>query len=196
MIGVRWSLEESTAPASEPLSTPDAKDWLRADDANDDLLIKDLVRTARIVFEQNTNRSLINTVWKLRLDEFPSGTMPIKLPRAPVSVVTSVQYVDGDGATQTWSTTKYEVDLFDAVTTIRPIDAESYPTTKAQIQAVTVTFTAGYGADQTTIPHDILTAVKLLLTSMYEHRDSVLVGTNFQEFPTLERLVWPHKVWL
>lgn len=188
----RWTLEESTAPGAEPISTAEAKAWLRVDDSDDDTLIDALVVAARRSFEEATNRSIISTVWKLRLDQFPSG--PIWLPRSPVSAVASVSYEDEDGETQTWSDTLYEVDLFDIVTTIRPINGESYPGTKVQIQAVTVTFTAGYGVAGSDVPDDILTALKLILATFYEHRESVIVGTSFQEFPTLQRLIWPHKV--
>ncbi len=193
----RWSLEESTAPASEPLMVPDLKEWLRVDQdfLDDDLMLADLITAARKHFTEITNRAFVNTTYKLRLDKFPGGLLePIKLPVSPLSSVTSVEYIDGDGNTQTWGSTLYDVDIYDLVGSIRPTENESYPTTQNVIQAVTVTFVAGYGTDATSVPLDIVTALKVFIAGLYENREPFLAGTSFQEFPTLKRLLMPHRV--
>ncbi len=190
----RWSLEESTAPASEPLMVPDLKEWLRVeqDELDDDLLLANLITAARKHFTEITNRAFVNTTYKLRLDKFPFE--PIKLPVSPLSSVTSVTYLDTDGNSQTWAAGEYDVDIYDFVGSVRPSENESYPATQNVIQSVTVEFVAGYGADATSVPLDIITALKIFIAGLYEHREPFLAGTSFQAFPTLERLLMPHRV--
>ena len=195
---VRWSLEESTAPVSEPLMLPDLKEWLRVDldFKDDDLMLTDLITSGRKHFTEITNRAFVNTTYKLRLDKFPGGLLePIRIPIAPLSSVTSVTYLDGDGNSQTWAAAKYDVDIYDYVGSVRPTENESYPATQAVIQAVTVEFVAGYGADATSVPHDIVAALKVFIAGLYENREPYLAGTSFQEFPTLTRLLAPHRVY-
>jgi hypothetical protein len=69
----------TTAPASEPLSLPEAKLHLRIDDdvTIDDSLINDLIAAAREDAELITRRALVTQKWQCVLDTFPAPGMNI-----------------------------------------------------------------------------------------------------------------------
>ena len=60
-----------TAPALEPLSLAEAKDWLKVDSTADDTLILELITAARIHIEQATRLLLLTQSWKLVADQWP-----------------------------------------------------------------------------------------------------------------------------
>lgn len=174
-----YGLTEVAAPASEPLTTAEGKKHLEIDSSvtAHDTFIASLITATRIYAERYTNRALINTTFDLFLDQFPPGDETILLPRAPLSSVTSVTYVDGDGASQTWSSSAYDVSASREPGRVRLAYSENYPATRDQADAVTVRFVGGYGATASSVPQPIKQAMLLLLGHWFENRESVVVGT-------------------
>lgn len=97
-------LQLVTPPAGEPVSLAEAKQHLRVDGDDDDLLIGSLIAAARQAAETQTGRQLITARWKLVLDAFPgplmqspsgaSFTLPghaILLAKCPVQSVVSIE---------------------------------------------------------------------------------------------------------
>lgn len=168
-----------TAPASEPITTATAKEWLKVDISADDTLIDATVSAARSHIEKKTGLALFTQTIRDVLDEWPEenavsnpyGTF--YLMRYPVQSVTNIQYVDSDGTTQTLSSDVYQVDTNGMFTRIGLKADQSWPSIRNQIATITINYTAGYSlvAD---IPADITVALKLLMTYYYENRvDSV-----------------------
>jgi uncharacterized phiE125 gp8 family phage protein len=125
------------------------------------------------------------------------------LPKPPIASITSVTYVDTDGATQTWSSALYQTDLPSGPTAeparILPAYNESYPSTRAQMNAVTVRFVAGYGVDGSYVPEDIKLGMHMLIGHWYEQREAVVVGVGIGVLPVpinLDVLLGPYKVYL
>lgn len=79
--------------------------------------------------------------WVQRLDWFPCE---IELRRPPVQSVTSVEYVDTAGSTQTLASSRYQLDASSAPGRLRPAYGDSWPTIRLIPNAVTITFVAGY----------------------------------------------------
>ena len=117
------SLEVSSAASIDPLTTAEAKTHMRVDTSDDDTYIASLISAATQYAQDRTNRQFINATFKLRLDGFISTQLWI--PRAPLSSVTSVQYVDENEATQTLSTDLYKVDTQALPGRIRIADGSS-----------------------------------------------------------------------
>ncbi len=116
------------------------------------------------------------------------------LPMYPVQSVTSVEYRDTDGNTQTVDASNYRTDLSKFPARIVFNSDYAFPSTDEKINAVTVTVTAGYGTSAD-IPFAIKGAILLHAATLFEHRESVIVGTTAQEVPhTLERLLWPYRL--
>lgn len=93
-----------------------------------------------------------------------------RLPIGPVQSVSSVSYVDAEGATQTLSTSVYEFIKAD------PNGVESYIGLKygqswpAQEPGsrITVTLAAGYA----TLPEDVGLAIRLLISERFHNREN------------------------
>lgn len=181
---MNWSLTLDTAPSVEPLATAAYKAQMRVDHSDDDALIDAYALAARQLVELMTNRSLIDTTWKLRFDRFPSARIfdsfatsggVILLPKGPLRDGTSfaIEYVDAAGATQTLATTEYRVDRFSRPPRVTPEYSKLWPVTREVTNAVTLTFVAGFGASGAAVPGPLLQALKLLVATWYQHRETV-----------------------
>lgn len=109
----------------------------------DDGLLAMLIAAARAAAEHELGRYLVSQTVDLHLDEFPESN-EIRLP--PLQSVSSVTYVDSDGATQTLAADQYAVDSVSRPARIAPAYGVTWPATRAQAGAVRVRFLAGYGA--------------------------------------------------
>lgn len=126
------------APATNTTSDPEILAWIIG---------------AREYGETFTHRAFITQTWDDKRRGFPSSGEAIWLPKPPLVSVTSVTYVDTNGATQTWSASLYTVDAPAGPKArggcLVPNYGESYPATRDQVNAVTIRFVAGYGAAST-----------------------------------------------
>lgn len=193
---IHYNINQTSAPAVEPVSTSEMKSHSRIDISTDDTLLGTYIKAATQRFEIESRRALITQTWVLRLDRFPtSGSEPILLPRPPVQSVTSVAYIDGDGDSQTWDSSKYVLDSTSEPGRIYPAYGESWPSTRDIENAVTITYVAGYGDASTDVPQDIIQAIEMLAAHWYEHRESVSMGTIVTNVPqSWDFLVAPHRV--
>ena len=57
-----------TPPSIEPLTSAETINFLRIDSGVDNMLVESLITTSRNWVENYTNRTLINTTYKLSLD--------------------------------------------------------------------------------------------------------------------------------
>jgi len=194
------SLSLVTAPASEPITTAVAKLHLRVDHSTDDALIDTLCAAARNLVEVATRRKCITQTWDMKLDSFPYWGQAIQLPFAPAASVTSITYVDVNGDTQTWASSKYTTDLPTGPNAllgrIVPAYNENYPQTRNEINAVTVRFVVGYGTAGTSVPGSLLACMKLLIGQGYATRESVVVGVTASEVTQgVQTLLWQNRAW-
>lgn len=183
----------STAPTSEPVTVDEVKDDRRITTTDDDDYIDSLITAARLHIEHYTRKTLVTQTWLAYLDGFPSLGY-IELDKPPLASVSSVQYVDENGSTQTFSSSNYVVDTTGAKGRIRLAYSQSWPTTRAQPQAVTITFVSGYG-EPLEVPEDIKRAIKLLVGHWYENREAT-TGFSISELPFgLNAILSQLKVW-
>jgi uncharacterized phiE125 gp8 family phage protein len=122
-------------------------------------------------FEQETRRAFITQTWQMTLSAFPLGDEPIILPRPPLISVTSVAYVDADGASQTLGASSYLVRTKSNPGGIWLAYNGSWPTTHPEEpEAVTVTYVAGYGATMDSLPVLARHGVLLLFDHWWRNR--------------------------
>lgn len=156
-----------TITGDEPLSLSYVKNYLKvdSDDTTDDALISDLITAARQVAEQRTNLHLVARTVVEKLDFFFPKC--IELRHGPVGSVTSIQYIDKDGNTQTLGTSIYQV-VNDAKT-CRIVEAydQEYPSVREQMEAITIT----YVTDPGTVSEAILSGMRLLIARLYDYRE-------------------------
>lgn len=178
---MRYGLSLYSAPVTEPVSLAEAKTHLRVTYTDDDALIAELITAARQWFEEQTYRALVTQTWDLKLDKFPRGEDPIRVPRAPLVSVTSITYVDGAGVSQTLATNRYAVSATRQPGLIRPAYGLIWPDARSQPDAVTVRFVAGYG-NAAAVPAQIKAGIKLILGQLYEFREE-LTERSTQQLP-------------
>lgn len=123
--------------------------------------------------------ALNEQTWEMRLDRFCPY---IQIPIWPIISVDQIQYVDLDGATQTLDAAVWEADVYDNPAMIRARSERSFPGTKWQFNAVTITFTAGWPADPG-VPEDLKGALLLLIGHWFDNREDSIVGTIVSKTP-------------
>ena len=121
-------------------------------------------------------RAFITQTITLKLDAFP-GDGIIRLPRSPAQAITSVAYVDTDGASQTFNSSKYVLDTASEPARLVPAYDEDWPDTREENNAVTVVYTAGYGDAYTDVPAEVKLAIRLLAGSYFEQREAITTQT-------------------
>lgn len=187
-------LKQTVAPGVEPLSVADAKRQASTDTDALDTDVALWIQAARFDAEMETGRQLIDATWVWKLDWFPVADV-FEVPRPPLSSVTSIQYIDIAGDTQTLSTDVYELDTFSEPGRIALKPNQSWPDTEARINAVTITFVAGYGDEATDVPPNFIEAIRMQVAHFSEHRESVSEVQQLREMPFgVKRLLFPSKI--
>ena len=174
------SYKVTSDPSVEPITTAEAKTHLRIDSSDEDTLIGNYITAARKLCENLARRSFITQTITMKLDGFSGGE--ILLPRSPAQSVTSIQYIDTDGATQTWSSSLYDVDVNSNPARVTPIYDEDFPDTRAEANAVTVTFVAGFGDATTDVPEEIRLLIRLMVGHWFENRE-MTTPQKLEELP-------------
>ncbi len=188
-------LSVSSGPAAEPVSVSEAKLHLRVDQSTDDTPIGVMIVSARKYWEKILNRTFVNTTLVYTLDAFPVGTRDfIRPPRAPLGSVTSIAYVDINGSSQTWASSNYTVSTDLEPGRIGLAFNASWPTTQDVMDAVTITYVAGYGAAASNLDEDIISLVLLSVGDLYEHR-SEQSEIRLEDNAAARALAWGLRVW-
>lgn len=165
-----YGLKKTTPPTTYPVTLAQAKSQSRipTDRDGENSMIEDIdIPAATAYCEHETHRQFITAIFTMTLDEFPDV---IYLPRPPGATVTSVAYVDTAGADQTLVYgTDYSTDFTTLVSTIVPFHNTTWPSTRAQKAAVTVIYTAGFGA-AAAVPAELKKAILLATDDYFYHR--------------------------
>lgn len=214
----------STPPAEEPVSLAEAKLHLRIDTTEDDALITGLIAAARVDAENACRRAFVTQKFDLFMDEFPrpdssllwtwaapndTFVPPImsaprgytvrvrgstfEIPFPPLQSVDSIKYFDPDGTEQTLDPAAYMVDDASSPGVVAPLSA--WPATQNRMNAVKVSFTAGYG-DAAAVPAGIKAWMLMRIAALYENREEVAVGARVVvlELPFVDRLLDPYRI--
>jgi uncharacterized phiE125 gp8 family phage protein len=186
------SLSLVTAPGQEPISLQEAKEHCRIDLADEDARISSYIIAERQHVERATGRQLITAAWVLKLDGWPCW---IDVPKPPLRSVTTVQYVDTAGVTQTLAADQYRVvgATGGTVTTlvrgrITPAYGVTWPTVQCVEENVIVTFSAGFGASGDSVPTDLLSGILMRVQCAYLRR-----GMTDDERRTYRGYIEPYK---
>lgn len=180
-------------PTVEPITLADALVHLRADadSGANDAYVTTLISVAREACEDRIERTLIETAWTLTLDSFPEA---IQLASPPIIAVQSVVYLDLAGVQQTLNPADYLLDRASQPGFLVPAYDKTWPDTREQINAVTVSFTAGYGATAADVPKPLRQWMLLAIGDMYGNRnatsDKPSVSRSFAD-----ALLDPYKVY-
>lgn len=163
------------APATEPITLEEAKAQLNIDPdfEDDDDLINSMITTARVWLENRTGQSFIKQTRVQYMDKFPLCGQ-FEIIRGPILTQGSgitppiVKYYDSQDAEQTWDSTGYWFD--DRSFTPKIVAKYSWPSLGERPSPVSVTYFAGFGDDAAGVPETIKSAMKLIVSNMYNNR--------------------------
>ena len=180
-----------TAPAEEPVTLEQAKAQCRVDAADEDALIASLIPAARESVEHLLGRALMTQTLERTLDAFPAGAIALAMP--PVSAVTSIQYIDTDGAEQTLAAELYVLDADADPPSVRPAPGAAWPSTYGVPNAVRVRFVAGH-ADADAVPQAVRHWILLVVGHWYANREAAGVR-QMPVLPFVDGLLDRWRTW-
>jgi uncharacterized phiE125 gp8 family phage protein len=171
-------------PASGPVvPLEDMKLHIRRDDDDDNDVILAAEQAAVRYIEGRTNRLIPARSATLRLPELPCGRLPIELPGGEVHSLDSV----------TINGVAHDVSEFEVLgkSPARLIPSEDWPTVEEpESFPVEVVYTVGYSS----VPADLVHAIKLMAGHFYENREAVAIGTIATAIPfAVDALISRHR---
>lgn len=207
--GICWHLEQDASEAPDLSADTLSLAFVRDDHLHvtngtvEDAYIDSLRKASYRRAERTTQRAILPQTFRMLLSRFPSGYSPIVLPRPPLIEVVEIAYIDGDGADQTMADFDIARPLLleNKRASVRPAYGESWPATRSQADAVTVTFRAGYldvrvSPEQLVVPEDIDHGRLLLIGELYKQRsESVQAITSTPAYLRSRDLFLAHKVY-
>lgn len=182
------------APPAPIVTWEDADKHLRlAGDTDEQTYVQSLIAAATAALdgpEGWLQRAIGVQTLEARADEFDA--CGLTLPCRPIISITSVKYLDADGAEQTLAADQYEL----MGSEVLPAFGVTWPTAGDHREAVRIRYQAGYA----TVPAPIRAAILLMVGDLYEFRESAHTGSNqasaIPMSTTVERLLASYRVWI
>lgn len=178
----------TVAPTGLPVSLVEAKEHLRVTHSDEDAMIASYLQAAVARAEEYTGLGLLQQTWQ---QTFPAFANPMLLYRRPLLQVGSplsvvqVTFLDASGAIQTLDDTVYRVTGIGsefAYGAVRLGYGQIWPTTYADQEAVTITYSVGFGTTASAVPAAIRQAILMMVADAYGYRESLYQG-SLDEIP-------------
>ena len=187
-----------TAPTVEPISLDEAKRHLRIDidETDHDDYLQDLIVVARHQVEMITWRKLFTQTWYAYLSgwphrnyiELPFGNLQSVTPEV-IDGVSGIKYIDADGDEYAWTSDEYIVGTDYQHGRITLADGYTWPNeTLYPSNPIEIVFVCGYLL-VTDVPPQIKQAMKMIMSELFENRETSLIGVSFQEMDTVNNLL-------
>lgn len=154
----------TAAPASEPITVAEAKTQCRILTSDFDDYLGDLIQAARAHVEKECSLRIVSQTVEMKAGRFHDLYV---LPVRPITAISAITYLDGDGTEQTLSTSIYRVTLaeMDGAVLLKP--NQYWPAILDAPDAVKVTATAGF----TTVPENLKRAMLLMVSDWFSERE-------------------------
>lgn len=175
-----YILEVVTAAVGNVVEVSELREHLRFDGTDEESLLALCIETATDEIQRETYKQLLTATFDLKLFDFSCDR--ITIPVTPVSSITSITYVDANGASQTWSSSLYELQAGTESVKgyVKPIYAEPWPTVRGNDRDVTVRFVAGFGA-KSDVPERLRTLIKMRAADLFYSRTATDCGKGTSE---------------
>lgn len=161
------------------ISTEEANTHLHV--GGQDEYVDSLIAAAQGALERDLKRTFLTTKFIAYADCWEDRFF---LPYPKLQSVESIKYFDTNGEEQELG----ENDFYWVITSSDPgYIKQKYDATYPELQAgrpdaISISFTAGY-EDIDAVPAQLKHAVKLLITDLYEHRGSIVIGAGVYQIP-------------
>jgi uncharacterized phiE125 gp8 family phage protein len=168
-----------------PVELAAMKLFLRVDSADDNTMISQLMAAATEWLENFQQRTFITKERILQLDSFPLIIQP---PYPPLLTIESIEYIDTAGDEQTLDEAYYRVDTYNEPGRVTEAYNYCWPSTQNVTGAVTITYTAGYGA-AADVPDDIKTEIMNIVQFLYERQGNLELLKSAKEISWMRRIM-------
>lgn len=158
----------------EPVTLQEARRQcgLGEDNSAHDELLQRLITAARQQVEQDAGLICYTGSFTLKRTEWPEEEW-FDIPELrPVTSITSITYLDGNGDSQTLATTVYAFESSGVKQFVRLKYGQTWPTIRGDINGITITAVAGYSS-VANIPARIKQACLLLINHWFENHGIV-----------------------
>lgn len=172
----------------EPVALSDVKQHLRLmDEQNEDLMLLQLISTAREYCEHFTRRAVAEQTLELLLDQFPKGK-GIPLASPPLREVISITYRNDTGTEIILTPSDYVVDVDTGQVVSSP--GIAWPVfSPFPVSPIRIRYMAGYDI----IPNTIRQALLMLVGHWYENREATGTASGEIAF-SVHALLAPYRV--
>lgn len=160
-----------TELSTEPVTVEELRVHTRQDTKQHDEHFRELITAARQWTEESA-------LWRLLLsqtvvEKFDRFAREMELRWPTVSSLTSVVYDDQDGDSQTVAATVYELGTNHGTNYIHQKYNQYWPNdVRVHIEAITVTYVAGYGSSSSDVPTSIRRAILLYAGGLFNPADA------------------------
>jgi len=177
-----------------PLSVVDALFHLRIDAGIEDDLVESLIRSIQNELEPPNGwlgRALTTSEYKQTLPYFARR---IKLAGAPIQSIDAVTYRDSSGTVQTVDPSFYR--LTDGAAPMLVLEPnKEWPTDlECTPDAVSIEYTAGFGANDTSVPEIIKQYIRIMVGYRYDVRKPTVIGTTVAPNPYVRDMLESWRV--
>jgi uncharacterized phiE125 gp8 family phage protein len=160
-----------------PVAFDDVRRQLKLDDiAQDDDLIRLYVSALCEQVERLYSVAMLTQTVVETHSSFPiNGNQEIVLSIRPGQTVSSIQYIDANGTTQTFSSSKYTSYANSKAFFVVPnVDYEWPIDTAIRPDAVRITYTAGYGTSPSNVPAAMRLGILNMVGKMDANREDMI----------------------
>ncbi|WP_018300116.1 head-tail connector protein [Fangia hongkongensis] len=167
-----YTYKAITTPTELPISLADLKLYLRIDDNVEDALLTLMIKSVTKYIENYINRILISTQYETYRDNFLSCYNEYwELKRSILNTVDSIKYINTNNVETNVDPSIYYNTLERDYSKILLVNNKTFPSDLSRrLQAITITFTVGFGEDSASIPDDIKNVFYQLIAMLYENR--------------------------
>ncbi len=155
-------------------------------DSSQLVLINGMIGAAIEKAERFTGLALIDQVWEQKFDGFDGERLLLRKRPVRSASNVAVTYLDADDASQILDPADYQVIGVggDRVSCEVVLAAgKAWPAVSSRREAVTITYSAGYGSTSASVPEQIRAAVAQMVTTFHDYRDDLIIGGSVNEIP-------------
>src|SRR6056300_713975 len=186
---MKWTLKRTSSPQFLAVTLDEAKAHLRVSGSAQNDLITRLIESATEQLERDIERCLVQATWQQSQYGFPEEGKAILLNMGSATAISSITYLDEDGAEQTLPADQYSLDSGrNAVTCLN--DDDGWPETlltPSERDTVFVNFTCGVTSADC-LPRLYKQAI-LVEVGRYYYDPAQETGVNTNDGRTYENLV-------
>jgi uncharacterized phiE125 gp8 family phage protein len=180
-----YLLNRTVNAAAYPVTADEIKADLRIQHTNDDTRIAGLIAAATDFMDVPSGaigKALIHQTWALSVESYDPDN-GIVIPVTPVSSITSIQYFDTENVSRTLTVSDFHLYGNQDRAWIKAKSGVVVPAVFNRLDAITVTFVAGFSDSSVGVPSSIRQAISILIAHWYENPTGFATGTTVTELP-------------